>query len=495
MSEIDPRQTIGSQITQALGTGSGVNIQELATTLANAESISGIQAVEEKKAVSEVAISGYGVLKSSVAALMRSFEALEDADGLLNKSAASSEPEGIEVEMIAESLAPAGTTEIEVLALARSQQNALMQNSNPFASATAAISSGPFNLSVSTKGPTELNDMAITVSNPTPQGIVDAMNANTAQTGIRAKLLRPEYNEEHVIVVLEGKPGGANIFEVTNSLTGAETITGGDADEAQRDAGDLRVMMGGLEVRRDNNTPTDLIEGVRLTFKKEIDPVSSTAVKANIVINEDAGSLEDKLGDIIQAHNDFLTLADYLTGERDPDDELAGSLSNEKSQMGMLKRTVRSAVGSTSQTSSNGFGTLRQLGIDTKLGGELELDRARYDIAIAENFDDVRTMLTADTTNQSRFSPAPKGLAQSIALTFRDVVSEDGWIESEAQGSVADVARYEDQLASLNERYESAKMRYLKQFAAMETLVQRSNSMGDYLTGQFKAMEGAYNKG
>lgn len=495
MSEIDPRQNVGSQITQALGTGSGVNIQELATTLANAETISGIQAVEDKKAVSEVAISGYGVLKSSVAVLMRSFEALEDADSLLNKSAASSQPEGIEVEMIGESLAAAGTTEIEVLALARSQQNTLMQDSNPFASATATISSGPFNLSVSTTGPTVLSGMVITVSNPTPQGIVDAMNANTAQTGIRAKLLQPEYSEDDVVVVLEGKPGGTNTFEVTSSLTGAETLTGGEAVEAQRDADDLRVMMNGLEVRRDNNTPTDLIEGVRLTFKKEIDPATRAALTANIVINEDAGSLEDKLGNMIQAHNDYLTLTAYLTGKRDPDDELAGSLSNEKTQVGMLKQMIRSAIGSTSQTSSNGFGTLRQLGVVTKLGGELELDRARYDIAIAENFDDVRTMLTADTTNQSRFSPAPKGLAQSIALTLNDKVSDDGWIESEVQGSVAEVARYEDQLTSLNERYESIKMRYLKQFAAMETLVQRSNSTGDYLAGQFKAMEGAYDKG
>ncbi len=44
----------------------------------------------------------------------------------------------------------------------------------------------------------------------------------------------------------------------------------------------------------------------------------------------------------------------------------------------------------------------------------------------------------------------------------------------------------------LNERFESIKARYLKQFAAMETLVQRSKSTGEYLTGQFKAMEGAY---
>jgi len=41
---------------------------------------------------------------------------------------------------------------------------------------------------------------------------------------------------------------------------------------------------------------------------------------------------------------------------------------------------------------------------------------------------------------------------------------------------------------------DSAKQRYLMQFAAMETLVQRSKNTGDYLTGQFKAMESMYSK-
>ena len=42
----------------------------------------------------------------------------------------------------------------------------------------------------------------------------------------------------------------------------------------------------------------------------------------------------------------------------------------------------------------------------------------------------------------------------------------------------------------LEQRYEAAKKRYLSQFAAMETLVAKSKSTGEYLTGQFKAMQG-----
>ena len=39
-----------------------------------------------------------------------------------------------------------------------------------------------------------------------------------------------------------------------------------------------------------------------------------------------------------------------------------------------------------------------------------------------------------------------------------------------------------------------AYTRYIKQFAAMESIVQRSKSTGDYLEGQFTAMENMYKK-
>jgi flagellar capping protein FliD len=45
----------------------------------------------------------------------------------------------------------------------------------------------------------------------------------------------------------------------------------------------------------------------------------------------------------------------------------------------------------------------------------------------------------------------------------------------------------------LQDRYDSIKDRYLKQFTAMETLVQRNKNTGDYLTSQFEAMQNSNN--
>ena len=250
-------------------------------------------------------------------------------------------------------------------------------------------------------------------------------------------------------------------------------------------AANLSVTMNGISVQRDNNSPSDLVEGMKLTFK-------TSGSTANIVVNEDTSSLKNSLNTMIQAHNDFLTLTDYLVGEADPDDELAGSLSGEKSTINLIKNRIRTALASTSEAASNGIGTLRQIGLETKLGGTLSLKAATFDAIMLTNFDDIRTMLTADTNGQTSFSTSDKGLALTISESLDTLVGETGSIKAKETNAAKDIVRYDEQLVDLNERFESIKARYLKQFAAMETLVQRSKSTGEYLTGQFKAMEGAY---
>jgi hypothetical protein len=64
MAEISTTDNIGSKITMALKAGSGVDINELATSLSEAESMPTINAVTAKKASATVSISGYGVLKT-----------------------------------------------------------------------------------------------------------------------------------------------------------------------------------------------------------------------------------------------------------------------------------------------------------------------------------------------------------------------------------------------------------------------------------------------
>ena len=261
MAEVTSKDNVGSQITQALSAGSGVNIQELATTLANAESISGISAVNAKKETTEVAISGYAVLKSSVSSLMRSFKRLEDAETLLTKASNSSNTSAVDAAVVSQSLAKAGTTQIAVSALAQAQQNVIVQNGAAFASPSATIASGAFSVAITTPASSGTTTN-IAVSTLTPTGIATAINAQTDTTGVTARLINVSATGTSVKILLEGKTGAANTFAFSSTLTGAEELGGGALSDDVLSAANLSVTMNGLSVQRDNNSPSDLIEGM-----------------------------------------------------------------------------------------------------------------------------------------------------------------------------------------------------------------------------------------
>jgi flagellar hook-associated protein 2 len=239
---------------------------------------------------------------------------------------------------------------------------------------------------------------------------------------------------------------------------------------------------------RDNNSPSDVVEGVQIIFKS----ANATATR-KIVVSANTATLETKLESLVSSYNDFITITDYLTGDEDPEDSVAGSLSSERGTLNSVKNTVRGFLNMTSTTASNGIGTLRDIGITTKLGGQIALDKTLYSAVVKTNFSDVRTMLTADTNDQIAADAAANGLALDASVILDAIVKDPSGTITTREANVArEVTQHEERLLDLQERMEGIKARYLRQFAAMETLVQRSKNTGDYLTSQFKAMEGMY---
>ena len=271
----------------------------------------------------------------------------------------------------------------------------------------------------------------------------------------------------------------------SSSLSGTSELEGGAHADRTRDAQNLVVEVNGLAFNRDNNSPSDLIAGVQLNIKQTGD--------TNIVVGESADSLETSLKSMVDAYNSLLTVSDYLTGESDEEDEVAGSLSKDRATVNGILNQVRSLIGLTSSTASNGFSTLRDIGIGTSVGGKISLSATEYAAAIKTNFSDIRTMLTGDSNDQTAQSALDKGLVLDMSIILDSIVSDTGTIKVKETSVTKKVAGYEKELLVLQDRYDSIKSRYLKQFTAMETLVQRNKNTGDYLTSQFEAMQNSNN--
>ncbi|MGB0559791.1 MAG: flagellar filament capping protein FliD [Pseudohongiellaceae bacterium] len=478
---------IGGKITQALGAGSGVDIHNLATTLAETETMPRINKVTEKKAESTVAISGYGVLKSSVSSLKTSFEALKNKDTLLTKTIKTNHEDRIDAVITSQGDAPSGIYQIRVTQLARPQANELKDNGSSFTALNQSLSGSNFTITIKVPR-TAGSGTDVVVTDHTPQGIIDAVNSISSTTGVTARAFNPASSGTTFSILLEGSEGSDKTFEFSSTLTGGDAITGGTWNDKTRDAQDLIVEMNGrADVRRQTNSPTDLIPGVQTTFMRY-----GPTTDINLVISEDTSALDAKLNSMVEAYNQFITLSDYLTGEKDEDDELAGSLGAEKGTVNLIKSRIRGIIGQTSESASNGVSTLRDLGIQTKLGGQISLNATTYATVVRDKFSDVRTMLTADLIDQDKSDTRDHGLALDITTVLDNITNDQGTITTKETNVTADVARYEEELIDLQERLETIKQRYLRQFVAMESLVQRNKSTGEYLTGQFKAMENMY---
>jgi len=475
---------IGSKITQALKAGSGVDIHELATNLAEAESMAQIDRVTKKKEETSVSISGYGVLKAAVTNLKSSFGALQDKDSLLTKSITSSKTDRVTAVISSQANASAGTTKLVVTSIARPQQRAITDNGDPFTSLTSSLASSDFTINLKVPFDNSGSGTTVTVSNRTPQGVIDAINSKTAITGVEASAVNREASGTTFVIILKGKTGLLNSFTFSSSLSGSSILKGGEKSDDGINASNLKVLVNDISFERDNNSPTDLIEGVQLNFK-----LASANNATNIVVSESSASLETSLKLMADSYNNIITLTDYLTGDSDEEDELAGSLSKDRGAVNRVLNSARSLLNLTSATSSNGFSNLRDIGITSKLGGEISLNAKTYAAAVKTNFSDVRTMLTGDTNDQDASSPSAKGLALDMSIILDSIVSSTGTIKAREDSVAKEVASYEEQLIELQERFESVKNRYLKQFAAMETLVQRSKNTGDYLKSQFEAMQ------
>jgi len=158
----------------------------------------------------------------------------------------------------------------------------------------------------------------------------------------------------------------------------------------------------------------------------------------------------------------------------------------------MVQAQVKNLLDLDSSTASGGLSKLRDLGINVKLSGDLAIDEKTFSAALAGNLSDILTMLTADTDNQTDFDAGNKGLALDASLVLKDMLASTGAITSRQVSAETKVVDYEKRLEDLEKRLAATQQRYITQFAAMESLVQRSKSTGDYLKGQFTAMENMY---
>jgi flagellar hook-associated protein 2 len=107
---------------------------------------------------------------------------------------------------------------------------------------------------------------------------------------------------------------------------------------------------------------------------------------------------------------------------------------------------------------------------------------------LTNNYTDVITMLSANTTDQSMSGEASRGIAGDALHAIDALVDTNGLIRSTTDLATQRLSGYQEDLAAIDLRMKSVKDRYLKQFTAMEQIVDQMNSTRESLKQQLDAL-------
>ena len=581
MSTVDQANNQGSKITTALNVGSGVNIQELATSLSEAELNPKIELTQGKIDESELKISALAVVKSGITRINTALSNLEDTSTLTTFSATSSAATSVTAAPVQGTSATPGSYLVQASQLAAPTRII----SNEFSSATQTLNSGTgFNVVVN-QGPSPGVNTTVSVTDTTPTGVVNAIN--TSNIGVSATLINKSaavteqarvtfsamtsgqsFTLAGITVTASGSATAAEVAaslanlaaggsaNASDKLTTSGTISGWTTESvngasvnftsttagsgvtdlaAASDANSLLsiaptqgvadswyisvsgetgvknqfsmsstpdlgfstgsnvlssaqnaiLSVNGIgSINRASNSFSDVISGVSI--------VLSGTSAATIEVVENLSSLRDSLDEFVSSVNDFNKELDEMADPDDTESAFGGSLANDSSFVSLIRKQVKALVDKESATASGSMSSFRDLGMSFKLSGDIEIDETKYTNAVTNNLSNVREMLTGNTDSQSRYDSSDKGLALESRITLLGLIETDGLLANRETNAGSSLESQKEALAELEERMSNAYKRYIKQFAAMESIVQRSNSTGDYLEGQFKAMENMY---
>lgn len=390
------------------GIGSGLDIESLVTQLVAAEREPAENRLLRQDAQLTSEFSAFGVFKGALSSFQVGLSALNTLN-TFDQRAATSSDEDIAV-ISASSEAETGSYSLAVSQLSSNHSLA----SGGYSSASDTVGEGVLTLRFGSTdytppdpGPESYNGftvnpergaatITIDSSNNTLEGVRDAIN--DADIGVSATIVND--GSAYRLLLNSEQSGAENSIEISvadsgdgddNDLNGLSalafnsTATNLSQTVAAQDA---IFSINGLDISSASNTVSGVLDGVDIELKNLSD---ATPITFSVSKNEEP--VKNAIETFVEGYNQFISVANNVTSF-DAATRTAGPLQGDFS--------VRSIVGQLRQVIANevdGFGgpfsTLSAVGITTAPDGSLEIDSAKLDTALDENFDQISGLFSA----------------------------------------------------------------------------------------------------
>jgi len=462
------------------GIGSGLDINSLVSQLVAAERAPADKRLTNTDARLTAQLTAVSALKGALSGLQGAVNSLKGTSSFdLRKVGVGDEAF---FSATATSSAVAGRYDVEVVQLASATRIASAGFPTAGGGASTVVGTGTLAIDVGT----EKFSVVIDSSKQTLAQIRDAINAAPDNKGVRATLIT---DQDGAHLVLTGTKTGA-ASAVSINLTDSVDADGNPGDNAglsqlfalaPKDpvkdlARDAIVKVSGFEIHSATNTINDAIDGVALVLKKE----NPTGETASLEISRDDAAIQGKAQTLVTQLNNLARQLKNLGGYN-ADTKTGGAMLGDSLLLG-IESGVRRLITEQVTGITGDYTSLASLGITTGADGQLALDAAKFQKALA-----------ADPLSVNKVFASANGVAVKLGAFVDSKLSSTGEFASRNASLAASRKTLEKDQDALEARMVVIQQRYMKQFTALDSMLSQLQSTSNYLSQQLQGLSNLAN--
>jgi flagellar hook-associated protein 2 len=445
------------------GIGSGLDIENIVTQLVALER-QPIDNLRSDKSITNAQISAFGSLKSKVSEFQTAMKDLSSLSSFQVFNATSNDESVFTAEV--GSAASAGSHSVDVVQLAERDKIA----TKAYTDANTFVGEGTLTISTGT----DSFNVLIDSSNNTVQGIRDAINSASDNTGVTATIVNDDNGAQLVISTDGTGSDNALKIEVADASDASNTDDAGLSALAY-EAGvvvhrteistnkDSIIKVDGFTSTNSTNTVSGLIEGITFT--------ANAIGTSTLDITRD----DDAITESVQAFADaFNALRSEINTQR------SGQLEADSTLLSM-ERQLFDILNSGAAITGSNQSYLVEVGLSIDKEGVMSVDSSKVTDLLNTDFDSFANFFAAED----------EGFAFRLDDYANDLLATDGLIDARQDGLKTKVDGIDDQIARLEDRIISVERRIRAQFTAMDSLVSNLNSTGSFLTQQLANLPSA----
>ena len=275
-----------------------------------------------------------------------------------------------------------------------------------------------------------------------------------------------------------------NVTDLAVSTAAADYFNWGKLQAAT----DATLTVDGMDITSASNTVKDAIAGTTL----ELVSPTTGAFGATVDLGRDTSVVKTKIQALVTSYNETLSMLGVVADPKSTVEGYGGTLVG-NNIVNSVRSQIRNMVVGNSTSPSGTMNALRDIGVSIDKAGQLQIDNTKLDDALQNNFDNVVKMLSNNQENQSKFNPAPAGVAGEAykkLVVLLDPIG--GTLETLSSNQTKKITDYQKQLDTLASRLQTLLTRYTAQFSTMDNLVGQIKSTQTSLKSTFAGMMASY---